>query len=70
MENKKVKKFIKQISIYKELIKPGYKKYYDDITALYIEGKLKRIDQATSSSSFPIVCFGRIETLLQKLFRF
>ena len=47
MDNKKVKKFLKQISFYKSIIKPKYIKYYDDITSLYIDGKLKRIDQAT-----------------------
>jgi hypothetical protein len=46
MDNKKVKKFSKQISIFKQLINPKYRKYYDDVTSLYIDGKIKRVDQA------------------------
>ena len=46
MDQKKVKKFSNQISIFKQLINPKYRKYYDDITSLYIDGKIKRVDQA------------------------
>ena len=46
MDNKKIKKFTNQISIFKSLIQQKYRKYYDAITSLYIDGKIKRIDQA------------------------
>ena len=46
-DDKKVKKFLNQTSFYKGLIKPKYRKYYDEITSLYLNGTLKRIDQAT-----------------------
>jgi hypothetical protein len=47
MDNKKVKKFLNQTSFFKGLIKPKYRKYYDEITSLYLNGTLTRIDQAT-----------------------
>ena len=46
-DDKKVKKFLNQTSFFKGLIKPKYRKYYDEITSLYLNGTLTRIDQAT-----------------------
>jgi hypothetical protein len=52
MENIRIKKFNK-LSPLKDLIKPQNKKYFNDVKALYLNGKISRIDTA--------------ETLLNKL---
>ena len=72
MDNKKVKKFTNQISFLKGILKPKYVKYYNEITSLYINGTIKRVDQAekillklTKRGQAPLTAINQINKLMR-----
>ena len=46
MSEKKFKKFQILLQTYKNRVKPQNQKYLDEITSMYFNGKIKRIDTA------------------------